>query len=150
MRKISLAVSTLLLCALLMVVPAGCRHNPVNTNPAVVAAVTLTDASNTTKLLEDTLTTANHSIELVETSDPTYYAHAKGLFKKISAANRLAADKINVSMQGQPTDWKTAFAGIASSVDVRDLSTVQVANPNTQLLIEAAIQALVKIVTSVH
>lgn len=131
----------------------ACHHN-VNAStktppsPQVAAAITLTDASNTCKTLEDALTTADHAIDLVQTSDPEYYAHAGALFKKISAANRLAADKVNTSIQGKPENWQAAFAGIGSSVDLQDLSSVQIKNPNSQLLVSASIAALLKILTA--
>lgn len=136
--------------ALALLFSTGCHHNVNTNNPAVIAAITLDDASNTCKALEDTVTAANHAVELVETTDPGYYAKGKALIQKISGANRLAADRINASMHGQPADWHAAFASISSSVDPKDLESVQVKNPNTQLLIVASMQALAKILTSIH
>jgi hypothetical protein len=138
------------LISLALLFSAGCHHNVKTNNPAVIAAITLDDASNTCKTLEDTVTAANHAVELVETTDPEYYAKSKALIQKISAANRLAGDKINISMHGQPADWHVAFSSIATSVDPKDLTSVQVKNPNTQLLIVASMQALTKILTSIH
>jgi hypothetical protein len=122
---------------------AGCRHNVNTSNPAVVQASALADAANTCKLLEDGVASANAAVEKLETAEPDYYAHVKPLLQKVSAANVLAIEKIQVVKNGGTADWKGALVNVAASVSPSDLTSVGVKNQTSQVIMEGSIAALV-------
>ena len=126
-----------------LLLTAGCRHNVNTSNPAVVQASALADAADTCKLLEDGLASAKAAVEKLETAEPDYYAHVKPLLKKMSAANVVAIEKIQVAKNGGTADWKGALVAVAASVSPSDLTSVGVKNQTSQLIVEGSIAGLV-------
>lgn len=132
---------TLLLSTLL--IASGCRHNINTSNPAVVTAATLLDASNTCVAVEDGLTAANHAVDALETQEPEYYAHVKPLLKKLSTANVAAVKLVQAAKNGQPANWQQGMLAMASAVTPADLSAVQVKNPTSQAIAQGALATLI-------
>lgn len=122
---------------------AGCRHNVNTSNPAVVTASALQDASSSTVLVEDGLSAANKAVDQLEAVEPEYYAHVKPLLKAISTKNAAAAGIIQKVKNGQPGDVKGAMLALAVSVSPSDLTAFSVKNPNSQIIVEGSITALV-------
>lgn len=132
-----------ILAVALLTLP-GCRHNVNTSNPQVVLAATLLDASNTVVTLADGLTAADHVLDQLQASDPAYYAQIKPLLIKIAKLNDVAVAKIAAAKAGDATaDWKGAIIAIGSSVTVTDFSTVGIKNPTNQALASAGLATLI-------
>lgn len=146
--KIKIAVTL----ALIVLVGAGvgCRHNVNTSNPAVVTASALQDASNACVTLEDGLTAADKALDQLETVEPEYYAHVKPLLKKISAANASASKIVQSVKNGQPGNVKGAMLAVAVSVTPADLTAFSVKNPTSQLIVEGSITALIATLATIQ
>ena len=141
------------LTLVLLIVAASlvaCRHQVNTSNPKVIIAATLLDASNTCVTVEDGLTAANHAVESLETAEPEYYARVKPLLQKISAANKQAALTVQRVKNGGTDNWRGALVAVAASVSVQDLQAVQVKNPTSQLIVEGALATLVATLQSIN
>lgn len=154
-KKVKVFVTLVLPLFIVMVaaMESGCRHNTNSTTPVspqVATAVTLLDASNTCVTVEDGLTAADHAIDQLKASDPEYYAKVSPLIKKISAANVVAAQKIQVVKNTGQGDWKSAMLAVAQSVNVNDLNAAQVKNPTSQGIVTAALASLVAILNTIN
>lgn len=133
----------------LALMTTACRHNVNASNPAVVTVSALVDASNTCKTLENGLTAANQALEKIEMQEPEYYSHVKPLIQKISAANIVAAHKIQAAKNGNPSNWKQSFIAIGTSITPADLTAVQVKNPNSQIIVGSTIAGIVGIIEAI-
>ncbi|HLW53243.1 MAG TPA: hypothetical protein VKW06_10410 [Candidatus Angelobacter sp.] len=121
------------LAGILVAMPvAGCRHN-VNSNPQVVYAQTLLDASNSSKLLSDGLVAANDFAESIQASEPDYYVTLKAWIVKIAKANDTAIAAIRAAQGGDSAaDWKGAIAGIVTAAGNQDLTVYGFKSPASQ------------------
>lgn len=140
--------------AMVLLVGVGChRKAPVGQaplTPAEQTVATLLDASNMCLTVEDTLTAADHAIDQLKGTDPEYYAKVNPLIKKISAANTSAAQKVKVAKDTGATDWKPAMLGVATSVNISDLSAAGVKNPTSQAIVSASLAGLVAILNTIN
>jgi hypothetical protein len=142
-------ISSLVLCSV-MFLASGCRHNINTSNPAVVTASALGDASNACKTVEDALTATNHALEQLETVEPEYYAHVKPLVQRISQANRLASAKIVAAKNGNAVDWKSALTAVGTSINLDDLRAAQVKNPTSQIIVGSSVALLIDALVAIH
>lgn len=134
----------------LIILLTGCRYNINTNNPKVVVAATLLDASNTTVLIEDGLTAANHVTEQLESIEPEYYAHVKPLIKRISAANVVAAKTVQNAKNGNTAaDWRGALIAVGASVKPSDLTAFGFKNPTSKALVSGGFATLIAILDSI-
>lgn len=139
MKIKTLLIVTLLACGLCTV--SACRKS-VNNNPAVVQAMTLQDAENAVKSVEDGLKAANDTVESLQSAEPGYYAKLKPILRRISSLNATASSKINGAAQGNATNWQGALSDVANSITPADLTTFGFKNPNSQLAAQAGMTLL--------
>jgi hypothetical protein len=149
MKRFKTIVAILLISVCLVPMEA-CRKNVNTSNPQVVQAAALLDAANTCKTLEDGIVAANDAVEKLEASEPEYYAHVKPLLKKLSSANTVASQKINIVAQGGTADWKGALVAVGTSVTASDLTTFGFKNSDTQLIIQGSFALLVTTLSSMQ
>lgn len=150
MKKVVKSTIVLLLIGMLAFAPIGCRKNININNPAVVQAAALLDASNTCKTLEEGLLSANNAVEALQAGEPDYYAKVKPLLRKISAANVVAAQKIQLVSQGGTADWRSALIAVGSSTTPADLTSFGFKNPNSQLIVQGGFALLVATLSSIQ
>lgn len=144
-----LKILTLTLMIACIGIFAGCRKN-VSANPAVIQAVALQDAENSCKAVEDGIKAANDAVERLEAGEPDYYAHIKPILRKLSAANNVAAQKINLAASGQNTGWQAALVSVGTSVTSSDLTAFGFKNQNTQLIVETSFAGLIAALTAIQ
>lgn len=131
--------------ALILILPfsTGCRHSANMANPKVAFAVTLLDASNTTKTIADGLTAADKVLDRIQAQEPDYYAKVRPLLTKIARANDGANVAILNAKNGGAADWKGALVSVSQTVATSDLTAFGFKNPTSQALVQDGFAVLI-------
>lgn len=121
----------ILLLAVTLVPTVGCRHN--NTNPRVVFAATILDASIVVDDFSIALRAANDGVEQMQFSEPEYYASVHPYLVKLAKLNDKAIATLKLAKNGDTSaDWKGAIAAIAIEASKTDPTVFGFKNPQSQ------------------
>lgn len=137
------SLGSICIALVLLVGCQGCRHNPAETNPAVVKAINANDASKLVKTISDGLIAADKTLDGLQTQEPDYYAKVKPWLVKLAKLDDVAALKVRAYNNGDLTaDWKSALVELAKTGSEIDPTLFGFKNPDTQKQVTLGFQLL--------
>lgn len=124
---------------------SGCAiHNPHNSNPAVIKAVTLLDAENTANTIAHGLVAGDSMLNNLRSQEPEFVASAHAKLAEIARLNDQANAAILQAKNGDSAvDWKSTLVAVSkASSDVKTLQAFGFKNSNSQQIVQAGFATL--------
>lgn len=130
----------LVLCSVL----TGCHPKVDTTNPAVIKAVTLSNAEKTVNTIAHGLLAADQTLDSIKITEADYYASVSPKLKTLAKLNEVANQCIITTVSGGSCDWKQAVSNIAIEAGKSEnLTSFGFKNPQTQEKVQLGFTVLV-------